>query len=1179
MSKKPKVVKSDSDKYDKLSPREHILLRPDTYIGDIEATNELMWIYKNDKMVQSNINFVPGFLKIFDEILVNARDASINDPSCDVIKVNYNKEEGYISVFNNGDIGIPVEVHSVHKVLTPSMIFGELLTSSNYDDNDARTTGGRNGYGAKLSGIFSTLFIVMIDDAKRGKRFYQEWKDNMSVVVDPIVTKLPAKTKSSVTIKFYPDLKRFKLKDLDNIHYELFNRRTIDIAGTSNKIKVFFNDSKIEVNNFKQYIDLYYPDETLFFDSNDNWSVGCIYKSDNGKQNSFVNGINTYHGGTHVNYVMDNIIKVLINDYIKKKNKDIKVTNQMLKDHLIFFINSTIVNPSFSSQTKDTLTTKVDKFGSKYEPSDAFLKKLAKCGIVEQVVDFVKFKESSNLKKTDGKKTVKITGIPKLEDASKAGTKDSSKCTLILTEGDSAKATAMAGLSVIGKDYYGILPMKGKVLNIREASTSQLLNNEEINNIKTIMGLKQGEDYSSDAKFATLRYGKIIVFTDQDHDGSHIKGLIMNLFHSLWSSLLKRDGFIQSLNTPIVKAKKGNNVEVFYNMTDYNTWKEKPESNNYKIKYYKGLGTSTSEEAKEYFVDMNKKLINYVYKNKDTKAIELEEILSEEHKEGEDDEYNEDNEEDNSNSISEEEITNSTDDDAIRLAFEKNKANDRKKWLMKYDKNKILDYKDKQVSYHEFINYDLIHFSNADLNRSIPSIIDGLKPSQRKILFGAYLRGLDKEEIKVSQLAGFVSDKAAYHHGEASLTGAIIGLAQNFVGSNNINILKPIGQYGSILRGGKDSASPRYIFTMLEVLTTTIFNEMDNPVLTNQYEDGMLIEPEFYCPIIPMVLINGIEGIGTGFSTKIPPYNPLDIISNLRNIINGKNFKPIDPWWHGFNGSVKKIDDSNYIINSIYKIEKNKVIITQLPVGEWSSNYKEFLEKLLLENDVKETKTKKKEKKANPFIDYTYDNTDIKVHFELIFEDNYLNTIDISDFEKKFHLSRKYSITNMHLYNSDGCITKYKSIESIVRDYYKYRLDLYQKRKDYLLNQLSNQLEIISWKVKFLLMICEDKLIINKKKKQDIESELIKLNFPKLSKNNSKESFDYLLGMELYNLTFEKIEELKKQEKEKQTEYDNLNKQTIEMIWLNELSILENKYNEFIKHNIVVENKNNKKKK
>jgi DNA topoisomerase-2 len=721
--------------------------------------------------------------------------------------------------------------------------------------------------------------------------------------------------------------------------------------------------------------------------------------------------------------------------------------------------------------------------------------------------------------------------------------------------------------------------MKGKVLNIREASASQLVNNEEINNIKTIMGLKQGEDYSSDAKFATLRYGKIIVLTDQDHDGSHIKGLIMNLFHSLWTSLVKRDGFIQSLNTPIVKAKKGNKVETFYTMTDYNAWKEKPESSTYKIKYYKGLGTSTSEEAKEYFTDINKKIINYVYKNKDTEHVELEEILTEENKDDNQDNDNQDNDNQDNNSISEEEITNSTDDDAIRLAFEKKKANDRKKWLMKYNKNNILDYNKKEISYHEFINNDLIHFSNADLHRSIPSIIDGLKPSQRKILFGAYLRGLDKEEIKVSQLAGFVSDKAAYHHGEASLTSAIIGLAQNFVGSNNINILKPIGQFGSILRGGKDSASPRYIFTMLEVLTTTIFNDNDNPVLPNQFEDGMLIEPEFYCPIIPMVLINGVEGIGTGFSTKIPPYNPLDIISNLRNLINNRDYKPIDPWWQGFNGSIKKIDDSNYIINSIYKIEKNKIIITQLPIGEWSSNYKEFLEKLLTENDGKESKTKKKEKKANPFIDYNYNNTDTKVYFELIFEDGYLNTIDISELEKKFHLSKKYSITNMHLYNADGSIQKYRSIEHIMKDYYKYRLNLYQKRKEYLLEQLRMQLEILSWKVKFILMICEDKLIINKKKKQDIENELIKLNFPKLSKNNNKESYDYLLSMELYNLTFEKIEELKKQENEKQTEYNNLNKTTIENMWLNELNILEKKYNEFIKKDLMVENKNNKKKK
>jgi DNA topoisomerase-2 len=1139
MSKtKANIIKLDAENYRKMTPLEHILARSDTYIGHIEPTREKMWICENSKIIKTDITFTPGFYKTADELKVNACDAAAKDPTVSQIKIEVNKEKGFISVYNNGDIGIPVEEHPEHKTLVPTMIFGELLTSSNYNDDEKRTTGGRNGYGAKLANIFSTEFIVEIGDAKRGKHYTQTWRDNMHIVEPAKITKLPAKTKSFVKVTYYPDFKRFNINCIDDDHFRLFHRRTIDIAGTANnKLSVFFNDEKINVTNFKQYIEMYYPDKEIYYDDNtDRWSVGCIYKPDSNSETvSFVNSISTYHGGTHCNHVIDNIIKTLINDYIKKKDKDIKISPTLLRENIIFFINSTIENPAFSSQTKDTLTTKIDKFGSKYTPSQAFMKKIAKCGIVEQVIELAKFKENSNLKKTDGKKQIRIIGIPKLDDANKAGTKDSSKCTLILTEGDSAKATAMSGLSVIGRDYYGIFPLKGKILNVRDATPSQLLANEEIKNIKIILGLKQGEDYTIDEKFNTLRYGSVLLLTDQDTDGFHIKGLFINMIHSLWPSLVINRNFIQTLNTPIVKAFKGKQTKVFYNLTDYDTWVKLLEARSWAIKYYKGLGTSTAIEARDYFTDINNKLIKYHW-TKESKS-------------------NDDDKIENDKSL-----------DSITLAFEKTRADDRKKWLMNYNKDAILKYENKNVTYDEFIHNELIHFSNDDLHRSIPSVIDGLKPSQRKILFGAFLRGLDKSEVKVAQLAGFVSDKAAYHHGEMSLNGAIVGMAQNFVGSNNINILKPNGQYGTRHKGGKDSASPRYIWTKLEDLTSIIYNQSDEPVLKHQYEDSELIEPEYYIPIIPMVLVNGAEGIGTGFSTKIPPYNPIDIIKNLKKLLKGKQMKPIDPWWKGFQGDITKIDEYNYEIRGNYTIKNNKLIITELPVGEWTSNYKEFLDKMLEEshNQVKpKGKAPEKEKKKikeTSLINYKDNNTDTKVHFELIFEDGYLDNAD--NIEKEFHLCKKFSITNMHLYGAEGHIKHYSSVNDIIQDYYKVRLELYQKRKDYQLELLEFQVKLISWKVKFILYIIENKLEINNKKRAVIEEKLIEFGFPKLGKNKDDEkvSYDYLLSLPVYNLTKEKIDELKKNKDDKETEFNELNDLSPEEIWSNELGILLEKY-------------------
>jgi DNA gyrase/topoisomerase IV subunit B len=1430
-----KSTKSDTEMYDKVSQREHILLRPDTYIGDIEATVDKMWIYNDEKIVENTITYIPGLFKCFDELLVNARDASVNDSSCNTIKINYNMDEGFISVYNNGDIGIPVEEHTIHKTLVPTMIFGELLTSSNYDDTEARTTGGRNGYGAKLANIFSSKFIVEIDDAKRKKRYKQIWTKNMEIIETPIIVPLPAKTKSSVMITFYPDFDKFKIKNLDETHLNLFHKRTIDLAGTSNsKLNVYYNDVKILCNIFKSYIELYNLDSTIYYDNNnDNWTVGVIYKQNNDFENkniSFVNSISTYKGGSHCNHVVDNIIKNIINNYIKKK--DVKISPSMLKEHLIFFINCTIVNPSFASQTKDTLTTKVDKFGSKYEPTELFIKKISKCGIIEQVIEIAKLKENANLKKTDGKKQIKIVGIPKLEDANKAGSKDAHKCTLILTEGDSAKATAMAGLGVIGRDYYGVFPLKGKLLNVRDAPVSKILENEEIKNLKIILGLKQNLDYSDKTNLNTLRYGQVLILTDQDVDGSHIKGLFINFIHSQWIELAKQNGFIQSLSTPIVKATHGKDTMIFYNMTEYSQWKEEKDTINWKIKYYKGLGTSTSLEARTYFEDINSKLIKYHWNDE-------------------------------------------TDNDAIILAFEKSKSDDRKKWLMEYNKNNILTYDKKLILYNDFIHKDLIHFSNEDLIRSIPSIIDGLKPSQRKVLYGSILKGLDKEEIKVSQLSGYISC-LGYHHGEASLNACIIGMAQNYVGSNNINLLYPSGQFGCLdpatpilmwdgtikyayeiqvndkligddgtdrdviaitegfdnmyeinnnkglhftcnsehiltlffndnnniylynnfyklsyfdgttiknikrkfnelnkqtiynnllniqthnedkykfkyiidikikdylklsdsnknklkmfvnmnhiiwenkvvpidpyilgawlggnenhfnslfidnnlynynkhipinyiindvntrlqllagfidnhkciitsnkitlskkidlylldsliflsktlgysihntnknifiygniyeiptknnndiifiknvlrnnlhsfdikfvgnkkfngwqvnknerfllgnfivthnsrLLGGDDNASPRYIFTKLEDLTTIIFNKLDDPILIKQFEEGQPIESEYYVPIIPMVLVNSVKGIATGFSTNIPPYNPLDIINNLRIIINDdKNPELIEmiPWWRNFKGRVVKIDNNNYEIYGEYKIINNKLIITELPVGVWTSTYKEYLEQIL-NNPKLSLKI--------PLISYQDSNTDTKIHFELTFEEGYLN----NDFDKDLHLCKKLSTTNIHLYSNEGRIKKYENAEEIIIDYYKVRLEFYKKRKTYVLNELDKELQFISYKVKFLLLIVKEKLIINNKKKNELENELEKLEFKKLGNNNS---YDYLLNMCIYNLTFEKIEELKNKKKEIQIEYNELENKSVKTIWLEELDKLESKYIKWLEY-------------
>ena len=1158
--------------YQKKTLREQILLRPDTYIGDIETTTDNMYVCKDNNIVKKKVKYVPGFSKIFDEILVNARDASVKDPTCNCIKVEYNKEENFISVWNNGDDTIPVEEHPEHKIFVPSMIFGHLLTSSNYDDKEERVTGGRNGYGAKLANIFSTKFEVEVGDANNKKKFYQSWENNMSVANKHKVTSYKAKS-SYVKITFYPDTEKLNLKKgLSDDHFGLFKRRCADIAGTNtlgNKnVKVYFNNEKMEITNFKKYIESVYPNDEIYYDSDGRWEVGVVYKPDQGNESiSFVNGISSYNGGTHVNYVVDNILKQLVNDYILKKNKAAKISNTIIKESLVFFVNSVIINPSFSSQTKDTLTTKVSGFGSKYSPSKNMMKKISKCGIVDKVIKLAEFKENASLKKTDGKKQIKLKGIPKLDDANRAGSKDSYKCSLILTEGDSAKAFAMAGVGVVGRDHFGVFPLKGKLLNVREASVSQINNNDEINHIKQIVGLKQGVDYSDEANFSQLRYGRIIILTDQDVDGSHIKGLVMNFLHVLWPELLQHDGFVTSLATPIVKLFKGKEVKIFYNLTQYEDFvdelKEKNQNHLWKTKYYKGLGTSTSAEAKEYFNGIENKLIKYFYKSA-MKAMG-----------SSNEDSDSDTEDDTSICTSESSTTKKTkdfkksllldnDDDAITLAFDKERSDDRKYWLLNYNKNNILTNDKKAISYSDFIHKDLIHFSNDDTFRSIPSIVDGFKPSQRKIFYGASLRGLDKHEVKVAQLAGFVSDKAAYHHGEASLTGAITGMAQDFVGSNNINVLKPNGQFGTRIKGGKDSASPRYIWTEFSQMTNLIFRKEDEQILNYLDEDGLRIEPYYYLPIIPMVLINGAEGIGTGFSTKCPQFNPKDIISNLIEMIDSTvekrncNYNLMTPWWSLYEGSVEKVNDHQFITHGCYEIDENTINITELPVGEWTSNYKEYLERWL------EKEGNKKNKNSVNFLGYTDNNTDKRIHFQLEFNEGFVEKADI---EKELKLRKNINLTNIHLYNINGTIKKYRVIKDIMDEFFSIRLKMYVERKKNILKKLKNELDLLSYKVKFILAIIDKDLKINNKTKSYIESKLEKLEFPRLARNHNdiEKNYNYLLGMNLWTLSYEKVEELKKTMNEKESEYNFIKGETPENMWKEELKELLDGYTNWYK--------------
>src|SRR6056300_559692 len=1046
----------------KLTHIEHVLKRPDSYVGPVELGTEPYWILNGDKFSKKNLKYSPALLKIFDEILVNAIDRnSLHPKNVNSISVAIDKESGSVTIENNGPLGgISVKMHEKEGIWNPELVFGHLLTSTNYDDTQKRFVGGRNGYGAKLANIYSTEFSIAIKDHETKQTYTQKWSKNMTVCDPPKIKKHSGAT-SSVSITFTPEWKRFGMSKMDDTIYSIFQKRVWDAnICTTQNCKVKFNGDVLPKQTFEAYTKMHEGVNEVSSYTGDRWSV-CVGPSENGmEQVSFVNGICTTKGGSHVDHVAAFIANGIIDEMAKK----IKLKPQQVKNTFNIFVKATLENPTFSSQVKSECTSKSPNFGSKFEPPKNFIKNVLKTGIADELLALSKFKEMKELQKSDGARKSKITGIPKLDDANKAGTVHSGKCTLIVTEGDSAKTLAVAGLSVVGRDHYGVFPLRGKCKNVRDVSVAQLTSNQEFNDLKKILGLQQGKEYTS---VSELRYGRLMIMTDADNDGSHIKGLILNMIHYFWPSLLKLN-FVVSMVTPIIKATKGSDTKSFYTDSAFRTWYGSGKQG-WKIKYYKGLGTSTSVEAREYFKKIQDLTVKF---DMDTMT-----------------------------------------DDSIVLAFDKKKADARKTWLLENtakdsDQLEVPYGSVKQLDISDFVHKDLVNFSLADLKRSIAHMADGLKPSQRKVMYSCFKKNL-KDEMKVAQLAAFVAEKSAYHHGEVSLADTIVKLANDYTGSNNINLLEPCGQFGTRLMGGKDASQTRYIFTKLTKEARKIFDPRDDPVLNYLDDDGRSIEPDFYMPTLPMVLVNGTEGIGTGFSCYVPPFNPKDIKENIQRVLDGKAIVPMRPWFRGFKGVVHKEDDT-WMMEGVWKWSGTNIVITELPPGRWTQDYKEYLDGLV-------------EKKL--IGGFTNNSTTEYVHFEIM---DYAG----KDLLKDLKLRKTFHVSNMHLFHPTKGIYKYSSPEEILKDFVDLRLDHYVKRKAHLIKVLEMRATMCGYKSKFVTMVIEGDIVVFKRKKDDLERQLAQI-FPQIGG-----TYDYLLNIKTVQYTEECVRELLREAKQAREELE-----------------------------------------
>ena len=1136
-------------KYKKLSDRKHVLLRPDMYVGPTEPAAADMFVFEDGKIVSKSVRVSPALIKIFDEVLVNARDHvtrchnAKSENQVTKIDVTIDADTGTFTVRNNGE-GIDVAQHPEHKLWIPEMIFAHLRTSTTYEDEGAaaadhkpRTIGGKNGYGAKLAFVFAVSSRIETIDASRKKLYSQEFGKNLESVQPPKVSRCTRKPYTEVTVT--PDLSRLggkQEKGFDAATMSVLTRRVYDMAAVTDKaVNVTLNGEKLSVRTLEHYSSLVLgADKTaiprVYERSNERWEYSVALSQTHETQHiSFANGVYTRLGGSHVKHVLDQICK-RVADKANARRKDSSIKPAQVRPHIFLLLNAVINDPAFDSQTKETLTSPVNKFGSKAEVSDKFIDKVCKLGVLDRVTAIQGALNQAASSKTDGRKTRRITNIPKLDDAELAGGPKSHLCTLLLAEGDSAKTGIIGGLTAADRNYIGVFPLRGKLINVRGASAKQVNDNAELTQLKQILGLESGKAYTKE-DLGKLRYGKVRIVTDQDKDGSHIKGLIANAFDVLWPSLLTLPGFLSYMNTPILKVKKGKGKNAqsksFYSEADYRRWLNTGEARgSWDLKYYKGLGTSTGAEFKEYLADPM--VVDFERGSADPKKL----------------------------------------DRSLDLAFNAKRRNDRKVWIEHgslatgtaasaeagEDESAEPPVYKGTIQMKDFINGELRTFSLYDCDRSIPSAIDGLKTSQRKVLFSCFKRKLTTE-LKVAQLAGYVAEHSAYHHGEQSLNGTIINMAQDYTGSNNLNLLVPAGQFGSRHQGGSDSASPRYIFTHLSPLARCMFPEADDAVLDFLSEDGQQIEPAHYVPIIPMLLVNGCRaGIGTGYSSFVPCYDVREVINGVRARLSESadtpdgtlDFRPVEhrrwtPSYRGFKGTITVSEDGKKAttkgIVSAMKGKSTHYRVTEVPIkGCFQA----------LQNRLSELAEGKRGEEV--VRDYKSWSTATEANFEVEFRKGAVQNVDAV--RKLLKLEDDLSLTNMHAFSDKGRITKYSGPDDVIDAFMPVRFELYHRRKDHMVRILSEQARWLREQANFITAVCDGSLKIARRSDGDVEKDIVNLGV-------REEKVGDLLAMPIRSQTESKVRSLEAKLKEAELELERVKATCEKKMWWEDLDNLE----------------------
>lgn len=588
--------------YQILDEISHVLNRLAIYAGSPKRQPFDAYVQeKEGNFVKKTLNIIPAFVKIYSEICDNVVDEHKRAPDALTnAKVNINTLTGEISIEDNGR-GIPVVKHSELGIYIPEMIFTNLRSGSNFSDvtgdgNSDQSIIGVNGLGSKLTNICSEYFIIETADGK--KSFKMECTGNMRNKSEPIIHN---SLRKFTRITFMPDYKFFGMDGIDEDHLAIMTKRVVDCAACNPKIDFYINGKLIKISSFEDYIKMY-SNEFVYEESLD-WKVG-ISSSENGfEQISFVNGVETFQGGTHIDYISAQVVSKL-RDYLQKKHKvDVKPAD--IKNHFRLFISCNINRPTFSSQNKEHLTSPVSEWKTSHTISDKFIKEIIKSDIIQSILDWAAAKQQAAelaelRKKNKESDKVLLKKIPKFHDAT---TKTRTDAMLFLAEGDSASTPLLGARNPV---TMGVFPLKGRPINVSAATISKIRENTEFENIRNILGLRYGE--KADPK--KMNFGKVVISADFDSFGHSISGLIINLFYRMWPEIVEH-GMLYRLITPVVVAKSGKTEYEFFSLSDFDDWRNANPDKKITYRYLKGLGSNDSKTFKKYLENPDKYMVKF----------------------------------------------------------------------------------------------------------------------------------------------------------------------------------------------------------------------------------------------------------------------------------------------------------------------------------------------------------------------------------------------------------------------------------------------------------------------------------------------------------------------------------------------------------------------------------------